>query len=366
MKPQLGLLPAEPGRPRLALPLIVGLATPPAEIHNIELDSDTDMLANNEYSCCAVAGLERDRRVSRAALGLPLNKQSASQVLAVYQQYVGTTAKPGPGIVLQRLLEWVRKNPAGFGGDHLLAFGDPRVSQLPIRQMVNEFHSGLFGTEIDEAQTYAYSAAHGWIWDAIPGPQEGGHCEAAGSFDSSYIYCKTWGRVAKMTPAYVAGKMGEVWATVWDFEWNSLTHERQTQIIADLSALTSDAWNGPAPVAPPEATMIAFSLDDPIGTLNVDANPLIQGKRLDTGALVSVKPGPTLVYAKIHLTDGLGPETLDAHTAYVTAEKVAILARNGTFVPVNSPLPAHPFSVTKTYDITVSGTVNADGSVTIP
>jgi hypothetical protein len=95
--------------------------------------------------------------------------------------------------------------------------------------------------------------------------------------------------------------------------------------------------------------MIDFSLTDPIGTLNVVADSNIRGKRLADGVLVPVTPGPTLVYAKVHLTDGLGPETLDAHTAYVTADKVAILARNGTFL---ATVPTYT-------SVNITGTVGA-------
>jgi hypothetical protein len=243
----LGRLPPEPERPRLSLAPIVGLPMPPIEVHNLELIPDPDMLGNDKWGDCVFAAIENDRRCSRAALGLPLNKVSASQVVATYKSYTGVSTPPGPGAVVQRALEWVRRNGWPGSYDRLLAFGDPHVGILPIDQMVAEFHSGIFGTEIDAAQEYPAS-----LWDAVPSPYRGGHAIAAGTYTPIYTMAKTWGYIASMTPAYVAGKMGEVWATVWDFEWNSLSYERQTQIIADLAALTGDPWNGPAPVTPYE------------------------------------------------------------------------------------------------------------------
>jgi hypothetical protein len=245
IRPQLGRLPAEPGRPRLSLAPLAGLPTPPAEVHNLELIPDADMLGNDVWGDCVFASIENDRRCSRAALGLPLNKVGAAQVVASYKAFTGISTPPGPGAVVQRALEWVRHNGWPGSTDRLLAFGDPRVGILPIDQMVAEFHSGIFGVEIDAAQEYPAK-----VWDAVPSPFMGGHAIAAGTYTPSYTMAKTWGYIASMTPAYVAGKMGEVWATIWDFEWNSLSFERQTQVIADLAALTGDAWNGPAPVQP--------------------------------------------------------------------------------------------------------------------
>jgi hypothetical protein len=67
-----------------------------------------------------------------------------------------------------------------------------------------------------------------------------------------------------MTAAYVATKMGEAWVTIWDFEWNSLTYERQLQVIADVTALTG-SWNGPAAVKPPEAFPVQkYALSRPV------------------------------------------------------------------------------------------------------
>jgi hypothetical protein len=63
-------------------------------------------------------------------------------------------------------------------------------------------------------------------------------------------FCKTWGYMAQMTPAYVSHDMDEVSVLIWDFQWESLTYERQTTLIADYQALTGKAWTGPQPTPP--------------------------------------------------------------------------------------------------------------------
>jgi hypothetical protein len=245
-KPQLGALPRDPDRPLLMMAPVAGLAAPPVEVHNLELIADPDMLGNNEYSCCVVSGTENDRRASRAALGLPLNKLTAAQVVAIYQRYVGTTAKPGPGIDVQRFLEWVLANGWPGSSDKLLVFGGADHTVTPIRQTVAEFHSGIVCSEIDASEAWPSS-----LWNADNSALRGWHATAAGTYTQLYTMVKSWGYIARMTGSYLSSKVNGFYVTVWDFEWNSASYARQVQIIADVQALTGKTWTGPQPVAPP-------------------------------------------------------------------------------------------------------------------
>jgi hypothetical protein len=225
---------------------------PPTEIHNLELIADPDMLGNDTHSDCVAAGIENNKRACRAALGLPLNKLTAAQVLANYYKMTGG---PDSGLVEQLALEWVQKH--GWGTDKLLCFAGVVPKITPIDETVSEFHSGLFGLEIDTAQEYPAT-----VWDDIPlGPKNkklGGHGTAAGTYNPELTFCKTWGYLAQMTPSYVGAKVGEFWVLVWDFMWKSLTYARQVQLVADYETLTEKAWTGPAPVAVPTITTVKF------------------------------------------------------------------------------------------------------------
>jgi hypothetical protein len=245
-EPQLGLLPKDPARPVLMLPaLAVALPAPPLEVHNLELISDPDMLGNNVWGNCVFAGIENDRRTSRAALGLPLEKLTATQVVENYKNYTGATTPPGPGASIQLVLEWVRKYGWPGSADKLLVFSEVTPAITPIDQTVSEFHSGIFGVEIDASEAYPSS-----LWNADNTALRGYHATAAGTYDRLYTFCKTWGYLARMTPSYVAGKLNGFYVLVWDFEWKSLTYERQVQLVTDYQALTQKTWIGPAPVPP--------------------------------------------------------------------------------------------------------------------
>lgn len=250
-KPKLGLLPQIPDRPVLMLrPEVVELAAPPLEVHNLEKIADPDMLGNDTKGDCVAVAIENDRRCSRAALGLPLNKLTAAQVVA---NYFKMTGGPDAGLVAQLALEWVRKN--GWPGctDKLLVFARVNIALTPIRQTVAEFLSGLFCVEIDASQEYPEA-----LWAADNSAYRGGHGIAGGTYTQAYTMVKTWGYIASMTPSYVAQKVNEFDVLVWDFQWAALTYDRQVQLVTDYQALTGKTWTGPAPVPPaptPEAEM---------------------------------------------------------------------------------------------------------------
>lgn len=256
-KPKLGLLPPIPDRPMLemrALAVAYALPVPPPEVHNIELVPDPDMLGNDVWGDCVFAAIENDRRVSAAALGVPITRLTAANVVGKYKEFTGITTPPGPGAVIQLALEWVRKTSFGWGGNHLLAFGRAPLNQTGAKQTVSEFQSGIFAVTLHQSQEYPNRT-----WDQRPNdPVVGGHAIGAGTYTTLAEFAKTWGYMISMTPAFFAGSVGEISVLVWDFQWESLTYERQTALIADVQALTGKAWTGPQPVAPVTTTRTAM------------------------------------------------------------------------------------------------------------
>src|ERR1035437_301869 len=249
-KPQLGLLPAIPDRPILemrALAVAYVLPVPPPEVHNIELDAaDTGLYGNGEYGNCVFVAIEKDRVISAEALGVKITKLTAANVIAKYQEFTGITAPPGPGAVTQLVLEWIQKTSFGWGGSHLLAFGRAPLNQTGARETVSEFQSGIFSVTIHQSQEYPNRT-----WDQKPNdPIVGGHAIGAGTYTQLLEFAKSWGYMVSMTPAFFAGSVDEIAVLVWDFQWESLTYERQTALIADVQALTGKAWTGPQPIAP--------------------------------------------------------------------------------------------------------------------
>src|ERR1035437_2961088 len=249
-RPKFGLLPPIPDRPVLELRTLgTALPKPPPEVHNLELIPDSDMLGNNRYGDCIAVAIENDRRASRAALGLPLNKMTAAQVV---KNNFAMTGGPDVGLVAQLALEWTHRN--GWGGDRLLCFARVNRSLLSIDETISEFHSGLFCVEIDGSQEYPSS-----LWNPDNSGYAGGYGVAGGTYTPQYTVVRTWGYNARMTPAFVAQKCGEFDVLIWDFEWNSLNYERQTQLVSDYQILTGNTWTGPLPI-PPTPTPGGFDM----------------------------------------------------------------------------------------------------------
>ena len=247
-KPQLGLLPAIPGRPTLQLRSLaaepVALPVPPPEIHNIERVPDRDMLGNDKWGDCVFAAIENNRRIAAATLGATITRLTAAQVVANYKSHTGATTPPGPGAVIQKALKWAHDH--GWGGSKLLCYATLPRTELAIREAVNEFQSCLFGVVIKAAQEYPAK-----VWADVGGKTVGGHGVAGGTETVGYDFAKTWGYMVEMTPNFMHVQCNEVSVLVWDFQWASLTYDRQVSLVADYQALTGKTWTGPAPIAPP-------------------------------------------------------------------------------------------------------------------
>ena len=247
-KPQLGRLPRPADKAVLAIAALAPakeLPAPPLEIHNIELVPDPDMLGNDVWGDCVFVSIENNRRIAAAALGVAITRLTAAQVIAKYKTFTGVTVAPGPGAIIVDALNWVRKDPAGWGGNHLLFFGDVAHSELAIRQGVNEFQSAITGENIRAAQEWPAK-----IWDHTRTAVLGGHATAGGTFTQLYDFLKTWGYMVEVTPAFFSADIDEVLVCVWDFQWETLSYDRQTSLIADVQQLTGKAWTGPAPIPP--------------------------------------------------------------------------------------------------------------------
>jgi hypothetical protein len=355
---QLGKLPPEPDRPALYLRTLAvpvpTLPLPLPEVHNIELVPDKDPLGNDMYGNCVFVMIENNRRIAAAALGVPIVRLTAQQVIDKYTLYTGVKTPPGPGAVIQRALEWVRSATAGWGGNHLLAFARAPITELAIRQANSEFQSCGFGVEIHSGQVYPSK-----VWDyRVNDPYQGGHAVAGGTYSTLADFCKTWGYMAQMTPAYVAHDMDEVSVLIWDFQWESLSYERQTTLIADYQALTGKAWTGPIPI----------QLTQPRSAMNYTAIPPV--RLLDTRSNVGLT-GPFAVHVarKLQVAGVAGiPPTAVAICANLTVTQ----QNSGGFLAAGPDLLNNPTTSSLNFPIgddranALPGTaLNVDGSLAI-
>jgi hypothetical protein len=244
----LGRLPRPEGQPALelrSLPFVPALPAYPPELHNIEKALEPSLLGNDVWGDCVFVSIEMNRRIAAAALGIAVTHLTAAEVVAKYKAFTGTTTPPGPGAVILNALNWVRKNPAGWGGNHLLFYADVPHSEDALRHACFEFQSVITGELIRAAQEYP---ARKWIHTLTA--VLGGHATPGGTYTALLDFLRTWGYIVEVDPSFFAADIDEIVVCVWDFMWETLSYERQVQLIADLQTLTGKPWNGPAPVMP--------------------------------------------------------------------------------------------------------------------
>ena len=264
-KMQLGRLPRIPGRPWLSLTPRGALPTPVLPVHNIELmAADKSCKGNDVWGDCVVAATENNRLITAAAIGITVTPLTDQECIANYQTASGCTTPPGPGLVIQTYLEWVQRNPQRNGGSNLLVFADVPISRTAIQDSVDEFCSVVLGVVVKSADEDPAT-----YWDD-KGAVMGGHGVAGGTETVGNSFIKSWGYMCELAPAYFANDVDEIIVLVWDFQWASLTYERQVQLVADYETLTGKPWTGPQPVPQytPEAVPVAFTAIVPVRILD--------------------------------------------------------------------------------------------------
>jgi hypothetical protein len=161
-------------------------------------------MLNNTLGDCTIAGAGHAIQVWTANNGGMVTVPDAT-VEKYYEQwdgYVpGNPSTDSGGVELDVLNDW-RKN--GFAGNPLMAFADPKATDLTeIRQAINLFGGVYIGLALPlTAQTQD-------VWDVEPNggakakPHSwGGHCVFVPKYDEKTFTCITWGQLKTMTIAF--------------------------------------------------------------------------------------------------------------------------------------------------------------------
>jgi hypothetical protein len=162
------------------------------------------MMLNDQLGDCTIAGCGHAVQVWTANTG-GIATVPDSTVEAMYEKWDGYV--PGDastdtgGVELDVLNDWRQQ---GFGGHALLAFADPKFSNLvEIRQSIALFGGVYIGLALPlTAQTQD-------VWDVVTGGGSnakkgswGGHCVYVPKYDANGFTCITWGQLKTMTVAF--------------------------------------------------------------------------------------------------------------------------------------------------------------------
>lgn len=151
----------------------------------------------------------------------------------VVNEYFKLTGGQDAGLDEASTLQtWQR---SGLFGHKIAAYAPVAVKDITAMHQAIAFYGGaMFGIQCpDSAQT---QFANNEPWTVVPGATvEGGHCIVALGFDSQYLYCATWGGVAKVTYPFASRYLDECWAVIP----NQFVEDGKGPSL-DLAALKSD------------------------------------------------------------------------------------------------------------------------------
>jgi hypothetical protein len=178
-------------------------APPPAKDWTCGI-TDWGVMLNDKLGDCTIAGVAHAIQVWSVCTGSEITALD-STVLTYYQNWDGyNPADPNTdngGIELDVLNNWRKE---GFDGHTLLAFADPKFSNLvEIRQSIALFGGVYIGLALP------VTAQNQDVWDVVPkGGADarkgswGGHCVFVPQYDEKSFTCITWGKPKTMTLAF--------------------------------------------------------------------------------------------------------------------------------------------------------------------
>ncbi|MGA2890303.1 MAG: hypothetical protein ABSE51_19845 [Terracidiphilus sp.] len=162
------------------------------------------MMLNNTLGDCTIAGVGHAVQVwtANASNMASLPDATIESYYEKWDGYVpGDSSTDKGGIELDVLTDWRKQ---GFGDHALLAFADPKVSNLvQVRQSIALFGGVYIGLSLPlTAQTQD-------VWDVVPNSSAkgkpgswGGHCVFVPKYDQHGFTCITWGQPKTMTLAF--------------------------------------------------------------------------------------------------------------------------------------------------------------------
>ena len=200
------------------------------------------MMLNDNLGDCTIAGAAHAVQVWTANSGTMVTVPD-NTIESYYEQWDGyVSGDPNTdrrGIELDVLNDWQKQ---GFAGHPLIAFADPRYTNLvEIRQSIYLFGGVYIGLALP------VTAQAQDVWDVVPrgGANArkgswGGHCVFVPKYDQHGFTCITWGGLKTMTVAFWKKYCDEAHALLsadWLSSKGSPGGFNQAQLQADLKAI---------------------------------------------------------------------------------------------------------------------------------
>jgi hypothetical protein len=200
------------------------------------------MMKNDTLGDCTIAGVGHAIQVWSAHNGgmSTVPDPTVEKYYEKWDGYVpGNPSTDNGGVELDVLNDWRKQ---GFAGHALLAFADPRASNLnEIRQSIALFGGVYIGLALP------ITAQKQEVWDVVKDGGAhakkgswGGHCVFVPKYDSRTFTCITWGQLKTMTVAFWRAYCDEAHTLLgknWLDTKGSPAGFNQAQLQADLSKI---------------------------------------------------------------------------------------------------------------------------------
>lgn len=214
-----GRLPAEPARPHLKFGAYLGTELPAPPSSSDWLTpvpaSAWGMLANDRYGDCTCAGVGHKRIGDVYVNQGNVLTVTDADALGLYSAVTGfnpNDPNTDQGALCQDVLQYWQKH--GFLGEKIVAFAKVDISNVTeIKQAIDLFGQIYCGFNFPGSAMDQFNA--GLPWGVVKGARiEGGHCVTIGAYTATELECVTWGKVQKLTWAFLKKYFDEAWVIV--------------------------------------------------------------------------------------------------------------------------------------------------------
>lgn len=238
-----------------------GLPAPPVSVEVPDFPS-WDVLGNDEFGNCGVAGIEHLFEMDSVSAGGSESFPTAEQCVSYYLHYTGGQ---DTGVVLSQFLAYVRQH--GYYGHKVSAFAPVQVHDVnTLKTAVFLYDSAYTGITVSQGMMDAFQAGKPWDSKAVAGPPVGGHCVPVAGYSDEGLTVITWGSPQLITwPAWHSIST-EAWAVICGELADGDGHGINLAALqADLSKLDT-----PAPAPQPAAPGILAELASLIRAVEAD------------------------------------------------------------------------------------------------
>jgi hypothetical protein len=185
------------------------LPKPPASVLVPEVPS-WQMLGNDQYGDCGVAGLEHGFMADAADVSETEQFPTDAQAVSYYLAYTGGQ---DTGVVLSDYLGHVRQT--GYYGHTVAAYAPVGVHDIPTLQTAIDLYDFAYtGIVVTQAMQEAFAAGRPWTLATLDSPVDGGHCVPVVGYDDHFLYAVTWGAVQAITYPAWHQMSDEAWAVI--------------------------------------------------------------------------------------------------------------------------------------------------------